>query len=113
MIDARAHCDSHVRLFLLAAFAMLSFDVAAQQPTTIRPDLGSAQHIADWNLDGSGTWDVTAKTLRLTGAGTPGGPIRRPAGTCDFQIGPADEAHAQKPRSNRPRPWICRFVMWN
>ncbi len=79
MIDARAHCDSHVRRLLLAALTMLSFDVAAQQPTTLRPDLGSAQRIAEWTLDGSGTWDITANTLRLTGAGTPGGAIRRPA----------------------------------
>ena len=88
MIDARAHCDSHVRRLLLAALTMLSFDVAAQQPTTIRPDLGSAQHIADWNLDGSGTWDVTANTLRLTGAGTPGGPIRRPAALAILKSAP-------------------------
>jgi hypothetical protein len=75
-------------LLLLALLAILSFDVAARQPTTVRPDLGSAQRIADWTLDGSGTWDVTANTLRLTGAGTPGGPIRRPAALAIFKSVP-------------------------
>ena len=74
---------------------MLSFDVAAQQPTTIRPDLASAQRIAEWTLDGSGTWDVTANTLRLTGAGTPRRADSASGSTCDSQVGPADEAHAR------------------
>jgi hypothetical protein len=60
--------------------ALLSAMVAfAQAPTTVRADLGSAQRLADWTLDGSGTWDVADNTLRLTKAGVPGGPIRRPA----------------------------------
>jgi hypothetical protein len=75
-------------LVLLAVFAILSFDLAARQLTTVRPDLGSAQRLADWTLDGSGTWDVAANTLRLTGAGTPGGPIRRPAAIAILKSAP-------------------------
>lgn len=62
-----------------AAFAMLAFAGAAQELTTVRADLGSRDRIADWTLDGTGTWAVSGGSLRLTKAGTPGGPIRRPA----------------------------------
>ena len=75
-------------LVVLAMLAALSFGVAARQLTTVRPDLGSARALADWTLDGSGTWDVTANTLRLTGAGTPGGPIRRPAAIAILKSAP-------------------------
>ena len=51
----------------------------AQAPAMVRVDLGSAERIADWTLDGSGTWEVADNSLRLTKAGVPGGPIRRPA----------------------------------
>jgi hypothetical protein len=66
-------------LVLLAGLAALPLDARAQQSSTLRPDLGSAQRIAEWTLDGSGSWDVTEGTLRLVKAGTPAGPIRRPA----------------------------------
>jgi len=56
--------------------AMAAF---AQAPVTLRADLGSPQRLADWTLDGSGTWEVADNSLRLTKAGVPGGPIRRPA----------------------------------
>jgi hypothetical protein len=65
--------------FLASALALLPIPGRAQQPAIVRPDLGSPQRIADWTLDGSGTWDVADGSLRLVKAGTPGGPIRRPA----------------------------------
>jgi hypothetical protein len=65
--------------FLASALALLPVPGRAQQPAIVRPDLGSPQRIADWTLDGSGTWDVADGSLRLVKAGTPGGPIRRPA----------------------------------
>lgn len=52
---------------------------AGEQPITVRPDLSQAEGIAQWTLDGSGTWDIGNGALRLTKAGTPAGAIRRPS----------------------------------
>jgi hypothetical protein len=64
------------------------FPAAGFAQVTLRADLGSPQRIADWTLDGSGTWDVAEGTLRLTKAGVPGGPIRRPAGLAILKSAP-------------------------
>ena len=64
---------------LIAFLAILPGAATAQPKTTVRADLASAKRIADWTLDGNGTWDVAGGSLRLTKAGIPGGPIRRPA----------------------------------
>ena len=63
----------------IAFLAILPAAATAQPKTTVRADLASAKRIADWTLDGNGTWDVAGGSLRLTKAGIPGGPIRRPA----------------------------------
>jgi hypothetical protein len=75
---------------LLAALAvtLLPIDSFAQQSATVRPDLGTPQRIDDWTLDGSGRWEVADGTLRLIKAGTPGGPIRRPAALAIFKSQP-------------------------
>lgn len=73
---------------VLAVSAAVWLDAAPQPSTTLHPDLGSPQRIADWALDGSGTWDVADGTLRLTGAGTPAGPIRRPAALAILESAP-------------------------
>jgi hypothetical protein len=70
-----------------AALALVSL-AAAERSTTLRPDLRSARSIINWTLDGTGTWDVADGTLRLTGAGTPGGPIRRPAALAILKSAP-------------------------
>ncbi|MEN3340369.1 MAG: hypothetical protein V7647_4045 [Acidobacteriota bacterium] len=72
---------------LPAALALVSL-AAAERSTTLRPDLRSARGITNWTLDGTGTWDVADGTLRLTGAGTPGGPIRRPAALAILKSAP-------------------------
>jgi hypothetical protein len=74
--------------FLASALALLPIPGRAQQPAIVRPDLGSPQRIADWTLDGSGTWDVADGSLRLVKAGTPGGPIRRPAALAILKSAP-------------------------
>jgi hypothetical protein len=75
------------RIVILAALAAGSL-AAAAKPTILHPDLGSARRITNWTLDGSGTWDVADGTLRLTGAGIPGGPIRRPAALAILKSAP-------------------------
>ncbi len=68
------------RIAIIIILAVLAPIAAfAQAPAMVRADLGSAERIADWTLDGSGTWEVAGNSLRLTKAGVPGGPIRRPA----------------------------------
>lgn len=46
---------------------------------SIRPDLSKSGSITQWDLDGTGTWKIDAGKLVLSEAGTPSGPIRRPA----------------------------------
>lgn len=71
---------SRPRIAITIILAVLAPITAfAQAPATVRADLDSAERIADWTLDGSGTWEVAGNSLRLTKAGVPGGPIRRPA----------------------------------
>jgi hypothetical protein len=75
-------------LLIIAAAVMLPMPASARKSVTVRPDLGSRQRIADWTLDGSGKWDVADGLLRLTGAGVPTGPIRRPAGLAILKSAP-------------------------
>ena len=66
----------------LAFFLMLTLlanNVLAQQEVSIRPDLTRSQNIEQWDLDGTGTWEVGGGKLILSKAGIPSGPIRRPA----------------------------------
>jgi hypothetical protein len=53
--------------------------VAARQAITIKPTFDSAERLADWTLDGSGTWEVSRGLLVLAKEGVPAGKIRRPA----------------------------------
>lgn len=71
-------------LAVLALAALAALPLAAA-PGALRPDLGSAKHLADWTLDGSGSWDIAGGALRLVKAGIPGGKIRRPAALAIFK----------------------------
>jgi hypothetical protein len=59
--------------FVVTAFA------GEESALTVSPDLSLAGVQEQWDLDGSGTWELADGKLVLSGAGTPGGPIRRPA----------------------------------
>ena len=61
------------------ASAALALPVDAQQAKALRPQLSDTGGLADFDLDGNGTWVVRNHTLILEKAGVPGGPIRRPA----------------------------------
>jgi hypothetical protein len=75
-LTASSRIQAAILLWAAFAIPMAAF---AQAPATVRADLGSPQRLADWTLDGSGMWEVADNSLRLTKAGVPGGPIRRPA----------------------------------
>lgn len=51
----------------------------SQPEQRIRPRLTDRALLSEWTLDGSGSWEIEEQKLRLIKAGTPGGPIRRPA----------------------------------
>lgn len=63
----------------IAAIIMLSLALAAARQTSVRPNFGSTDRLADWDLDGSGTWTIRDGMMILSKAGTPAGPVRRPS----------------------------------
>jgi hypothetical protein len=94
-----------MRLFLvpLAASLVLTVVVAAQKPFSGKPDLGAPDALNQFTLDGSGTWEVKDKMLVLTKAGTPGGPIRRPAALAVLKSDPLTKATVEvEMRSTAP-----------
>jgi len=70
---------TRILAILCALMALLPGGMAALQEVIVRPDLSKADRLADWTLDGSGTWDIVNGALQLRTAGTPAGPIRRPS----------------------------------
>jgi hypothetical protein len=59
--------------------------IQAQESFSMRPDLNAPDALTKFTLDGSGTWEIADGKLILTKAGTPGGPIRRPAALAVLQ----------------------------
>lgn len=94
-----------MRLFFLALAATLVVGVAvhAQKPFSSQPDLALPDALNRFTVDGSGTWEVKDKMLVLTKAGTPGGPIRRPAALAVLKSEPLTRATVQvEMRSTAP-----------
>jgi hypothetical protein len=53
--------------------------LVSQRNVVVRPDLAGPKRLAEWTLDGSGSWDIAEGKLVLVKAGTPAGNIRRPS----------------------------------
>jgi hypothetical protein len=69
-----------LRTFCTVVVALLAALPAAAQPAKpLTPVLSEQRGLQDWDLDGNGSWAVHGNVLTLEKAGTPGGPIRRPA----------------------------------
>lgn len=72
-----------MKTLVILAFFLLSVvdpqNAQSRQEFSIRPDFSESGSIAQWDLDGTGMWKVDAGKLILSKAGTPSGPIRRPA----------------------------------
>jgi hypothetical protein len=65
---------------LAAVLLLLStFMLSAQTQHEFRPNLKAASDLGQFDLDGSGEWEIADGKLVLNKAGTPSGPIRRPA----------------------------------
>jgi hypothetical protein len=83
---------------------------AAQAPLT--PEVSEARGLRDWDLDGNGTWAVHGDVLTLEQAGTPGGPIRRPAAIAVLKSDPLDSFTWQlELRSTAPADLPVRDVL--
>lgn len=76
---------------------------AAQESFSTRPDFTAADVLTRFTLDGNGAWEVADGKLILSKAGTPAGPIRRPAALAILQSEPLVRATVQvEMRSTAP-----------
>lgn len=66
-----------MRIVIALAFAVGLVGQAAV-PRVWNPDLSEARGLADWEVDGNGTWHMRGGVLALDKEGVPAGPIRRP-----------------------------------
>lgn len=69
----------HGRFVLVSTIVAGMLALDAQGPHVIKPTLDGAGRLAEWMLDGSGTWEIAGGRLLLVKEGVPAGPIRRPA----------------------------------
>lgn len=70
---------------------------------TLKPEISEQRGLADFDLDGNGTWTVRDGVLILEKAGVPGGPIRRPAALAILKSEPLkDLTYAVELRSTAP-----------
>jgi hypothetical protein len=91
------------RLCVLAAVVTLGAIALAQESFSARPDLNAPDALTKFTLDGNGAWEVANGLLVLTKAGTPGGPIRRPAALAVLQSPPLVSATVEvEMRSTAP-----------
>ena len=97
-------CRMRTWCIVCGAAALTAFVGAAQQTAySSRLDLGAPDSLSRFTLDGSGTWELKDRMLVLTKAGTPGGPIRRPAALAVLQSDPLVRATVQvEMRSTAP-----------
>lgn len=81
-----------MRLAGLACLAALlgPGSLSAQPSEPLTPVISEAHGLQDWDLDGTGTWAVHGNVLTLEKAGTPGGPIRRPAAMAVLKSAPLE-----------------------
>lgn len=74
---------------ILSTVLSLAFVVPqAQDHILQRPKLNGPADLAQWDLDGSGSWRVQNGSLVLEVAGKPEGPIRRPAALAILKTAP-------------------------
>jgi hypothetical protein len=64
---------------LLLCFGLATNTLLAESRSIIRPNLKANNLLAEWTLDGSGTWEFNNGSLVLSAPGKVRGAIRRPA----------------------------------
>jgi hypothetical protein len=92
-----------LRFLLASALLVLPAGLAAQT-YTIEPWLSAPREPAEWDFDGSGTWEISNGKIGLTKAGTPAGQARRPAALAVIRMDPLTKATlGLRARSAGPR----------
>src|SRR5205814_901730 len=85
----RPSFDERVNMKPLLPIVVLCGTIClAQESFSARPDFAAPDALTRFTLDGNGTWEVADGKLILSKAGTPGGPIRRPAALAILQSEP-------------------------
>jgi hypothetical protein len=98
---------------LLTAIVLAASFVAqgASSQVTVKPQISEQRGLADFDLDGNGTWNVTGNVLVLAKEGVPGGPIRRPAALAILKSEPlTDLTFRAELRSTAPVDLAVRDV---
>jgi hypothetical protein len=91
------------------ALMLMSARVQAQAGVSYRPQLAGPAALAEWSLDGSGSWTVYEGKLVLEKAGKPAGPIRRPAALAILKTEPLKQVTLKAElRSTAPQDVIRR-----
>lgn len=100
-----------MQLLITFALALGAVVQAANTPVTIKPQIDEKRGLADWELDGNGTWKVTGQTLVLEKEGVPAGKIRRPAALAILKSDPlTDLTMKLELRSTAPADLAVRDV---
>lgn len=89
-------------------FTLVQENAHSRQEITVRPNLSRSQNLAQWDLDGSGTWDIDAGRLILLKAGIPSGPIRRPAALAILKTEPLQRASIEAEMLSTASPDVAR-----
>lgn len=100
-----------MQLLITFALALGAVVQATNTPVTIKPQIDEKRGLADWELDGNGTWKVTGQTLVLEKEGVPAGKIRRPAALAILKSDPlTDLTMKLELRSTAPADLAVRDV---
>lgn len=90
---------------------MLTLDqqnTPSRQKLSIRPDLTKSENIAEWDLDGTGSWHIERGRLVLSKAGIPSGPIRRPAALAILKTKPLLHSSIEAEMLSTASPDVAR-----
>jgi hypothetical protein len=66
-------------LLLAIIFTAMAAEGGPQRDVSVRPDLRGRERLTKWDLDGSGSWEISDGKLVLAKPGRPSGPVRRPS----------------------------------
>ena len=80
------------RALALAALSVAPALSLEAQTYTIEPWLSAPRTPAEWDFEGTGTWDIAGGRIAVTRAGTPVGPIRKPAAIAVIKMDPLTKA---------------------
>ena len=95
-------------LALVLLFAVSPENTHCRQTVSARPDLSKSKNIAEWDIDGTGSWHIDAGKLILSKAGNPSGPIRRPAALAILKTKPLRRASIKADIRSTASPDVAR-----